>query len=220
MTRKALIDKIKALLSKTVANGCTEAEAMSALEKARQMMAAHEVDPADIAAGGEECVRESRTVPDRDRIRERLATAVGEFCGCRAWKGPQFEAVSFFGFEGDALFAHWLLDMLADFVARELAHYLERTWKPGTPRVRRVESNGFVAGCTQRIALRLIELTNPDKTRNAIVEREMKSAGVALRDGNSSFRRVDGRAHEAGLRAGDGAQFNRPVGDAPMRLLS
>lgn len=219
MTRKSLIEKIKALLSKTVANGCTEAEAMSALEKARQMMAAHEVDPADIAAGGEECVRESRTASDRDKIREALATAVGEFCGCQAWIGA-FETVTFFGFEGDALFSHWLLDMLADFVARELAHYLERTWKPGTPRVRRTESNGFVVGCTGRIAYRLFELANPDKARTAIVQANLKKTGIVLHDRSSRFRNADDKARRAGVAAGDGAQFNRPVGDDPMRLLS
>lgn len=218
MNRKALIEKIKALLAKTVANGCTEAEAMAALAKAREMMAAYSVGEGDLAAGGEEVVREARTVSDRDKIRESLATAVGAFCGCQAWIGA-FETVNFYGFEGDALFAHWLLDMLADFVARELAHYLERTWKPGTPRVRRTESNGFVVGCAGRIAYRLFELANGDKARMAIVEASMKKAGIVLADRRGGLRNADDKARRAGVLAGDGAQFNRPVNGEGVRLL-
>jgi hypothetical protein len=43
MNREALCDKIKALLSKTTANGCTEQEAMAALAKARAMQDAYAV---------------------------------------------------------------------------------------------------------------------------------------------------------------------------------
>jgi hypothetical protein len=36
--RKSTLAKIKALLAKTTENGCTEDEAMAALDKAREMM--------------------------------------------------------------------------------------------------------------------------------------------------------------------------------------
>ena len=48
MNREHLLDKIRALLSKTTENGCTEAEALTALAKARAMMDAYEVTETDL----------------------------------------------------------------------------------------------------------------------------------------------------------------------------
>jgi Protein of unknown function (DUF2786) len=46
--RNSIIEKIKALLAKTTANGATEAEMMSALDKASAMMDAYDVSDADV----------------------------------------------------------------------------------------------------------------------------------------------------------------------------
>jgi hypothetical protein len=42
-TRKKALERIKALLAKTVANGATQGEAKAAREKARQLMIAHHI---------------------------------------------------------------------------------------------------------------------------------------------------------------------------------
>jgi hypothetical protein len=52
--RDELIEKIRALMSKTVANGCTEAEALAALDKARAFMDAYEVTEAELQLTKEE----------------------------------------------------------------------------------------------------------------------------------------------------------------------
>lgn len=59
INRKRLLDKIRGLLSKTIANGCTEAEALAALAKARAMMEAYEVTAEDLklAKGGRDPAR-------------------------------------------------------------------------------------------------------------------------------------------------------------------
>ena len=46
--RNRLLDKIRALLSKTTENGCTEAEHLAALDKAYAMIDAYEVTPDDL----------------------------------------------------------------------------------------------------------------------------------------------------------------------------
>ncbi len=43
--------RLRALLDKTVANGCTEAEALAAAEKARAIMAERGISDADLAMG-------------------------------------------------------------------------------------------------------------------------------------------------------------------------
>lgn len=222
--RKALIAKIQALLAKTVKNGCTEAEAMSALEKARAMMADHDVDQDDLTFGGETCIDHSTTAKDRDRVRESLATAVGAFCECRAWTAG-FERIVFFGLQSDTGFANWLLTTLADFVRRELENWLRATWKPGTPSVRRRETEGFVNGCTRRLSERLFALAPRPKPGNgrdlvvakmALIEKEMAERGIRTRE-TFKLGRGDRDADDAGELAGDRARFNRPIDENAVR---
>jgi len=48
MCKENIIEKIQNLLSKTVENGCTEAEATSAFEMARKLMLKHKVEEAEV----------------------------------------------------------------------------------------------------------------------------------------------------------------------------
>lgn len=126
-----LIARIKALLSKTVDNGCTESEAMAALAKAQEIMQAHGLDQAAIDA--EKFVRERF-----DGKRERqmywggeLGYAVGLFTGTfptvpaaeRRYEARP-NALQFFGRETDAIFAYWLIDALDGFVTRHARAYI------------------------------------------------------------------------------------------------
>jgi hypothetical protein len=47
--RKKIVDRVKALHAKTVVNGCTEGEALSARAKAQELMAAHNISEAELA---------------------------------------------------------------------------------------------------------------------------------------------------------------------------
>lgn len=219
--RSALVQKIRALLAKTVANGCTEGEAMAALAKARQLMDEHEIGDADLQFGGEAVNAGAERKPDRDGVRQKLHIAVGRFCGCHGWRGG-FEELVYCGLASETIFAHWLLDMLADFVGRELAAYLART--PGIGRVRRLESEAFNDGCCARICERLEELTPAGTAlaiaRSDLIERFMSEEGIELGRARGRFRLLDARAQAAGLAAGDGAQFSQPMGAAetPRRI--
>lgn len=221
--RKSLLAKVKALLAKTVENGCTEAEALAALEKASAMMREHEISNVDLDFGDEGVTHSARAVDDRDRIRNNLCYAVGYFTHCRCWTGPAFEQINYCGLEGDVVFADWLLDMLADFVNRELVGWLERTFQPGMPRVRRRESEAFVVGCCERISIRLRTLaavvtgTGLVICKDALIEKKLNELGIELSRGRSRFRLLDGDAHAAGEASGDRAQFVRPVEETGPR---
>ena len=60
--RNSIIDKIKALLAKTTVNGATEAEMLSALDKASAMMDAYEISDADVWEAKDECCTPSRRI--------------------------------------------------------------------------------------------------------------------------------------------------------------
>jgi len=224
MNRESLLDKIRALLSKTTENGCTENEALAALDKARAMMDAYEVTEADLQLSkAEAAVLRSEPAGSRDphNIKWYLCSAVADFCDCKAWRSRKTGGLVFCGMQSDAQFATWLLDSLAGFVQGELMKHLMGNLAPRGER--RLVINGFVAGCTGRISARLQELTAQSKvvassnsralviTKTAAIKATLDKAGIKLRSGRSSSVRLDGASYRAGQSAGDRASFGRPV---------
>jgi len=215
--RKALIEKVKALLSMTVERGASEAEMAMALRHAQKLMREHDISDDDLNFGGEQVTRETVVKTDHDRIRNRLATSIGHFCHCTSYADRNlFDAIVYVGLQSETLFAHWLLDMLADFVMRRLeAHRVESRIR----RLTRSERASFIEGCVARIAERLAELTPRPVTgngrdlvlaRQSLIEAYLAEHGIKLREPFKLFR-VDQRSYAAGQRAGNDAEFNRPI---------
>ena len=125
INRDSLIEKIRALMSKTINNGCTEHEALAALDKARAMMDAYEVTEADLQlTKAESAILRSEPPGSRDPhgIKFGLSAAVSKFCDCEIWRAPC--GLEICGLPADVRFATWLLDTLAAFVQAELARHL------------------------------------------------------------------------------------------------
>jgi hypothetical protein len=190
-------------------------------------MAEWEITETDLQFGGEQATMDEREADDRDRIRQNLSVAVGRFCQCEVWSKGGYN-LTFCGLQSDTLFAHWLLDMLADFVKRELVKHLMRASKPGITN-RRVETKGFVAGCTSRICARLNELSHRNHgtgngrslvvAKNSLIRECMKQHGIIIK-ARRSRRSVNANAYNAVLSAGDSARFDRPVkgGARPLAI--
>lgn len=222
INRNSLLEKIRALMSKTTENGCTEAEALAALDKARALMDAYEVTDEDLQLSKTEAAVLHREPPDaRDphQIKRHLAVAIAGFCDCKVWRSSQI--LTFCGFPGDIQFAAWLLDHLTDFVQAELASYLIRCL--ATKAERRQIIKGFVLGCTGRISRRLAQLCQrsvaerADNSRalvvikSAAIADKMRELGIKLRSSSSRSGSFNRAALEAGHKAGDRASFGRPV---------
>jgi hypothetical protein len=62
--RNSIIEKIKALLAKTTANGATEAEMLSALDKASAMTDAYDITDADVQDAKDEAAMLHADPPD------------------------------------------------------------------------------------------------------------------------------------------------------------
>jgi hypothetical protein len=208
-TQQSVAARIKALLSKTTDNGCTEAEAMSAAEKARELMDRYNIDRGEVGME-EEGVYAAKSPLSKFKslcIRELLASRIASFCDCRAWftRGG-VGTLTFFGLRSDADFAVWLSDT-HPLDAREL-------WE---------REKGFVLGAVGRINERLRELEQLRRTgagtgrslvvvKSAMVEREFIKLGMNLRPGRgTSVSSRDGGARAAGYAAGNQASFGRPI---------
>jgi hypothetical protein len=234
INRKSLLDKVKALLSKTLDNGCTEQEASSALIKAQAMMDAYEITEQDLELTKQEkAILRGIGYHDPHEIKRNLCMGVSKFTNTKCFlhverKENRYRAsktyeIKFIGLPADIDFAVWLTDTLSYFIQGELAQYLANN--PFASGTRRHLINGFVMGCAARITERLKALASAPHvapsgdTRNALAV--VQQAAIAefmdehgLHFGKTVRRTRQGsyEASQAGRAAGDRASFGRPVG--------
>lgn len=215
--RKKLLEKVKAILSKTMENGCTEEEAMTALAKARELMATYEIDEKELQDLTEKATIFKTATSDPYDIKKNLSVNVGKFTSCKAFRDRE-EVINFAGKESDIIFATWLLDTLQRFVMRELRQYQKKLIvEKGGNHSNNLTSTSFVAGCSHRINEKLKELTPITwaKTQELIVS----ELGLNLVKSRGPSRKLSEKDAAAGQKAGNHATFNRPVGAGGGKYL-
>ena|ERR1700688_574360 len=226
MDRNSLLDKIRALLSKTTENGCTESEMLSALDKARAMMDAYEISDDELQLTKNESAilhAEAPDASDPHKLKWRLSDGIGQFCNVQIFRHTHETGLKAVGMPSDVQFAMWLLDHLADFVFHELYKHLIGCLAPKSER--RTIIRSFVDACCTRVAERMIELAERSKAARTSNGRELiviKGAAIKAymkaHDINIQFTCIGGRtetfneaARAAGHAAGERATFGRPV---------
>jgi hypothetical protein len=223
--RNSIIEKIKALLAKTTENGATEAEMLSALDKASAMRDAYDITDDEVKIARDEAVIQRSDPPDlKDphSIKWRLSYAVGQFCNVQVFRSRHQTGLKCIGMPSDVQFAMWLLDNLADFVFAALYEHLIGCLAP--PSERRVIMRSFVEACCNRISDRLLALVARSKKartsngrelvviKDAAIKAFLKQHDIHLRTcSGPSSSTVNAAAQEAGRAAGDRATFGRPV---------
>jgi hypothetical protein len=231
--RNSLIVKVKALLNKTKENGCTEAEALSALAMARAMIDTHVITDDELQLSREEKAilhdESEADALDAHRIKSKLGRAVGRYCNVQVYRDRSKAGLTFVGFKSDIDFATWLLDHLADFVHTALFEFLLECLAP-EGNERKEEIRGFVIGCTGRIADRIMKMCEQSKTerttngkalvvvKDQAIKNLLKAEGIHLRSCSGSRARFSEGARAAGQSAGDRASFGRPVSGAGATL--
>lgn len=230
--RNSIIDKIKALLSKTTENGCTEEEALTALAKARAWIDTYEITNDELQLSREEkaILHDESEADARDthKIKWHLSRGVGRYCNVRIYRDNSKAGLTFVGFKSDIDFAAWLLDHLADFVHGALCEFLIDCLAPDGNE-RKLEIRGFVIGCCERISDRMMAICDQSKKERTAngkaliiikyqaIDELLKAEGICLRS-SSSRANFSGTGRAAGQSAGDRANFGRPVSGAGATL--
>jgi hypothetical protein len=223
--RNSIVEKLRALLSKTVENGCTESEMLAALDKAAAMRDAYDVSDEELQLTKEEKVAlhaEPKDAADQHQLKWRLSSGVRMFCGVQIYRRPHQTGLHFIGLPSDVELASWLLDTLADFVFGALYEHLIGCLAPKSDR--RTIIRSFVESCCNRInewLLELVERSRQVQTSNGrelvvvkdtAIKAFMKDNRIQLRATSCGGRgNVDEAASTAGRAAGDRATFGRPV---------
>jgi hypothetical protein len=228
--------RIKALTEKTVSNGCTEAEAMSAAEMVGRLLERYALTMDEIEIRAEQCVQ--LQIPLRGQRRRPIdfcVPAIARFCECKVWltrteAGPHYV---FFGFEPDIALAGYLFTIIDRAIDGEVARFRTAQRHLHGPALR-LASSSFQHGMASRVGERLASL-HRERDANVAAQRSQGTALMvvkhrvvddAFRETEIRLRSVSRRttihnsaAYRHGMVAGDRVNLDRPVGgQAPARL--
>lgn len=190
---------------------------MTALAKARELMATYEIDEKELEEAGEKAEVHKTAASDPYDIKKSLSVNVGKFTSTKAFRDRE-QTICFAGKPGDIIFATWLLDTLQRFVMRALRSYQKKLiTEKGGFHSNNLTSASFVAGCAHRINEKLNELApiNWAVTQDLIV----KELNMSLTKSRGRSRELNEKAAAAGMDAGNSARFDRPVNQGGMRYL-
>ncbi len=235
--QEAVSGRIRALMAKTIENGATEAEAMSAAAKARELMDKYRLTMSDVEIQAEPIVTEDvdREHAVRTSAADYCLPGLRAYCGVQAWYykthgGPR--RVRLFGLKADVEMARYLYEMIGGAVTVETrAFFKTPAWKNSLNR--RNACSSFQVGMTCRINARLQEMAAAlapiAKTANGTALVVVKGALVKeafdalhLRFSSSSRSGMpagDGGAYLAGRAAGERVNLSRPVSSAGTRMI-
>jgi hypothetical protein len=224
------LDKLKARLqalrAKTIANGCTEEEALSAAAKVAELLDRHDLSISDLAMREEQC--EQAVVESNKKQRQPISAcvpAIAEFCDCKVWREKDGDGkirYVFFGLRPSIEMAQYVYDVIATAMRGAWGDY-ERSRR--FIRYTHDEKGSFLFGMAVSIAEKLTHMkTARDEAnrrgggrdlvvvRHAIVDAEFAKLNLHLRQGRSSGKKVAAGAFEAGQSAGRSLAIHPGIG--------
>jgi hypothetical protein len=223
------LDKLKtrlqALRAKTMANGCTEAEALAAAAKVAELLDRHDLLLSDLEIQGEQC--EQSAIQTSRKQRQPISAcvpAIAEYCDCKVWREKDASGIRyvFFGLRPGIEMAHYVYDVVA--VAMQTA-WTEYASRQRFIRYGQDEKGSFLFGMALSIADKLVAMkaARDESTRassgrdlvvvrHAIVEAEFARLNLSLRQGRASGKKVAAGAFEAGHEAGQSLALHPGIG--------
>jgi Protein of unknown function (DUF2786) len=220
------LDKLKTRLqglrAKTIANGCTEEEALAAAAKVAELLDRHDLSISDLEIREEQCVQEAIATQRKQRQPiSACVPAIAVYCDCKVWQEKDETGrirYVFFGLRPSIEMAHYVYDVIAAAMQQAWLHYQrnKRFIRYGQD-----EKGSFLFGMAVSIADKLSAMKSArDEAnrvssgrdlvviRHAIVEAEFAKLDVNLRRSRASGKKVATGAFEAGHSAGQALTLN------------
>jgi len=227
--RDSLIAKVRAIMAKTIENGCSEAESIAAMQMAEDMMNKYEITEDDLKLEGETAIIDIlHVVRDPHKIAWKLCYCVGLFTETKSY--GRHSRIKYAGLKTDTDFAIWLTETLTRFVQAELKTYMwANSYQKLDPTRKRIVINGFVSGCCGRINTRIMEMMNSRQTvtnsnalvlaKNALINDAIKDENIKTAYNRGRTMKMFAGSYRSGFESGDKASFGRPVETGGMLRL-
>lgn len=154
-----LVQRIQALRAKTVAQGCTEQEALAAAEKVAELLDRYGLSLSELDVRAQPCEGVGiQTTRRRAAPIDECVPAIARYFDCRVWteraKGEPIRYV-FFGVRGDVSAAHYLYDLVERAFATETEAFRAGPLYARVEGDRRTATNSFQIGMARGIAGKL-----------------------------------------------------------------
>jgi hypothetical protein len=215
--RERIAARIRALRARTVENGCTESEAMTAAEKLAQLLDDYNMtlDEADLRAS-----------PFADHVHDaagtvglklwKPASAIAKLTNTRYWTEALPTRITFVGLSHEVEIAAYLLAICERAMRTESAAMMHAVRRlPHIKQAARVMP--LLDGMADRLAARIRAMipVQPPGTglvvlRNALITEELARRGVEI-ETTAARRPMTWGAYSDGLRAGDAVALNPGV---------
>jgi hypothetical protein len=115
--------KIRALMEKTVENGATEAEALTAADKVQELMNNYDLSMTDVEINTQEFV-DGKIITGKSNVTamHNVVNSISTFTDTMVWFARMSKGIvyHFFGAKKDVEFAHFLYDLFANSIELEI----------------------------------------------------------------------------------------------------
>jgi hypothetical protein len=224
-----LVQRIQGLRAKTVAQGCTEQEALAAAEKVAELLDRHGLSLGELEFRAQPCDGIGIQT-DRRRLGpiDQCVPDIAAFFDCRVWaemaKGRPVRYV-FFGLRGDVTAAQYLYEMVERAFVTETAAFRAGDLYARMAGERRSATNSFQVGLARGICDKLQSMRAARDAhlrsasgrdlvplKAAMVDEEVAKLGLSLRARETArSRRVLADAFKAGKAAGQRFEFHPAI---------
>lgn len=219
MSKNRIAATIRALLAKTVENGCTEEEALAAAQKAAEMLAKYNLSLDEVQMRESQFKRHTETFDDAvgDRL-WKIADAVAHLTDARYWvsrAGVSPVQINFFGFEHEVEVARYLLEICATAM-RQQERRLKMQHRLLRASAQRRHILPLLDGMADRLSRRIKQMKPPAPTGTGLVvlhkqliDAALKDEGLKLGQRATRSSRDWEQSYRHGVAAGDKVSLNK-----------
>lgn len=174
--KEKILSKIKNLLNKTVENGCTETEALSASEMIGRLMSSYDINMSEIEFKNEDFLTINiDTVSKNATYGHNLIMAIAYFTDTKTWFSRNGNIkYHFFGSDKDVKIAEYLFHLLKNSMKFEIEKFKKSTIYKNNPSNGKSKVTAFMNGMTIRLNQRLREM------KDELLQNENNETGIVL----------------------------------------
>lgn len=174
--KEKIIKKIKALMEKTVENGCTENEAILAAEKVKQLLDEYELNTSELEIKNSIYTENEINIEIETVLPFliRIAIKIAKLTKTRFWYQDSIrkQSISFFGIKHETQLAEYLLNICKIVLINESKNIDEQTRIIVKQNIRRRKKISLLEGITQSICTRIENMLNKTTGTGLVVVRE------------------------------------------------
>ena len=216
--REKIANRIQALLNKTVNNGCSEEEAMTAAEMVGKLMKEYDLSMTEIEFKDENFI--THEILTESRIASHIHTllsAIAYFTDTKVWfTRNDVIKYSFFGSEKDTQIADYIYHLISNTIKVEIEKYKKTTAYKASSVNGKTKTTSFAVGMVNRLDSRLREMKNnvvvESNDCTAIVTEQFAKLNMRLKTSKASRTVNSNDAYNSGQAAGDKVNITSGLG--------